>query len=143
MSIKQTMYLSTVTWHGTNEKEYESFQLTPVSLDCPYLEGFYDPLVGVLVLFSKEKKEEFTDIEKVDQYGDKIFSNNRVLKDRHLVKNNSEHYIDRPDEIKDFLQLIAVNADTYDYGKYLKEIHPIPKTRKLYPVRNNLATASQ
>jgi hypothetical protein len=139
MSIKKSLLLTTCNWENG---QYESFKMIPVTNDCPYTEVFYDPLARVLVLFAKDKKEHFTVLQKLDEFGHGARKNNKPLVDRHRLESFKEHYIDRPEEIAQFVNLFAINADQYDFQKYLKELVEVPAPRNLViDPRKNFSTA--
>lgn len=116
MTAKHSLLLTSCTWDSGN---YQSFRMIPVTQGCPYVEAFYDPAVKVLVVLSKDQKESLTLVPKLDEYGNAVKKNNRPVVDRQRVHSYKEFYIEQPEEIRSFVLLTAVNADSYDYEKFL------------------------
>jgi hypothetical protein len=50
--------------------EGETFKLLPLSLDCPYIEGIYDPGAKVLVMISRVSMSKLHMLPKLDDNGD-------------------------------------------------------------------------
>jgi len=117
MEIQRSLLLTSCTWDNGN---YESFRMIPVTQDCPYVEAFYDPVEKVLVVLSKEKKESVTLLPKLDEYGNAAQKHNRPLVDRQRVTYFKEYYIKKPEEIREFIELFAINADGFDYNQLMK-----------------------
>jgi hypothetical protein len=114
--IPRSLLLTSCTW---DNGAYESFRMLPVTQECPYVEAFFDPLEKVLVVLSKDKKESLTIVHKLDEYGNGVKKNNRPLLDRQRMVSFKEFYITRPEEIKQFINLFAHNAEDFNYQKFL------------------------
>jgi hypothetical protein len=116
------------------------FGLLPVTDNSPYVDGFYDPQRRVLVLYGREKKEAYHFLPKVNQYGESLadivavkdeqgkpkkddkgqtIKEKRDLIERHKTVFSKEYYVSNPDDITAFLNLTAINADTFDFKQYL------------------------
>lgn len=120
MSIERSMLLTTSEWESENNKvQCETFRLIPITTNCPFREGFYDPEVGVLVLMAKDNREQFTTMPRINEYGLEIFKRKKALVDQHRVQLPVEHIIKEPKEIKDFLTLFAFNVEVFEFQKYL------------------------
>jgi hypothetical protein len=120
MSVEKSMLLTTSMWESEKpEIQYETFNLMPIAKECPFREGFFDPEVGVLVLMSKECREQFTPIPRINEFGSEIFKRNRKLVHQQRIQIPVEHIIEDPKEIRNFLNLFAYNTDTFDFEKYL------------------------
>jgi hypothetical protein len=120
-SSNLTMKLITTNWQ--NQK---SFRLIPVSNDCPYSEGIYDPDSKVLVLMSVIRKETFHMVPRLDDNGDMApvkgapRKNGKPYKEeRKTLETFTEYYIQEKAEIEEAIKELAVNAATYDYDQYL------------------------
>ena len=122
MSLQPTMRLITSPWNGQ-----KTFKLMPVSDECPFTEGIFDPTARMLVLMSKDTKESVHLLPRLDTNGDPIKAkgtrqNGKNFQEQRVTLDTfTEHYIIEKDEIIDLIKTIAVNADTYDFGKYLEE----------------------
>lgn len=120
MNEKQ-MLLVTTSWssENKNQKVYDTIRMIPITNDCPYIECFYDPLTKVMVLLGKDQKDNFTLLQKLDEFGHGRIKNNKALVDRHRAPAYKEYYIYNKEEIKSFITLFGFNADTFNYAKYL------------------------
>lgn len=113
----KSMLLTTCSW---NDEKYESFHLIPITTDCPYLEGIYDPIAKLLVLFSNHNTEHLDMIDQINEFGDSMTRKNKLLVERHKFNAPKELYIHKPEEIELFINLIAINASTFEFNKYLE-----------------------
>lgn len=101
-----------------------TFRLMPVSTDCPYVEGIFDPSTKVLVLMSVHSKEQFHMTPKLDDNGDILrpksvrASGKNYKEERKILESFVEYYILEKQEIQDVINGLAVNATTFDYDKY-------------------------
>jgi hypothetical protein len=120
-TIKPTMKLySTILGNGQ-----PTFRLIPVTNDCPYSEGLYDPETKVLVLMSVIKKEQFHMTPKLDDNGDLLrpkiarSSGKNYKEERKVLETFIEYYIPEKTEIQELIDELAVNAHFFNYKKYL------------------------
>ena len=127
-AITPTMKLITCPWQGQ-----KSFRLMPVSKDCPYTEGLYDPNGKVLVLISVLKKESFHMVQRLDDDGNPIptVKGGKVAKqERKLLETFTEYYITEKVEIEEAIKDHAVNADTFDFASHLNASPLIAEVEK-------------
>jgi len=107
--------------------ESKTFRLMPISNDCPYSEGIYDPQSKVLVIMSKTTKESFHLLPKLDDNGDPIASKVKrpsgvpYREERKAIETFQEYYVPEKAEIINIVEMFAVNADTYDFKKFLED----------------------
>jgi len=119
-SIGGNMLLIKSIWN-----EGETFRMLPLTSDCPYLEGIYDPKLKVLVLISKTTKTALHMLPKLDDNGDPAplktkRPNGRMVKEeRKTIETFQEFYIDNVDAIEEILKIFAVNKDNFDYKMYM------------------------
>ena len=104
----------------------ESFALIPVSLDCPYVEAMFDPSSGILAVISKVSKQSFHMVPRLGDDGQpqrlKVpnkATGKTVKEQRVSMETFSEFYITDKDEIKNFINIFSINADNFDYDKFL------------------------
>jgi hypothetical protein len=121
ISSTQSMLIITSSW-GQNK----TFKMIPVLSDCPYNEAIYDPENQVLAVVSKQKKETFHMMPKLNELGDpqtlkigkrengKNFAEQRVSLDTFY-----EYFIEEPSEIRSFINRFAINADTYELDQHM------------------------
>ena len=118
--LESSMLIITSNWGPT-----PSFKLMPVTKNCPYIEGIFNPTGKVLVLIGTEKKDVFHMVERLDENGDPRMRKGKATKEephqkqRISLESYSEYYISDYGEIKDFLKNIAVNHNEYDYDAIL------------------------
>lgn len=132
-NIGQNMMLITSSFRNV-----KSFNLIPVNESCPYVEGMYDPSSGILAVITKVMKNSFHMLPKLDDNGQpqKLkFPNKetgKVHKEQRVsVETFSEFYIMEKDEMENFINMFAVNADSFDYKKYMATDEKKIKTSQL------------
>ena len=110
----------------------------PVTNDCPYVEGIYDPDSSVLVLMSILKKQTFHMIPKLDDNGDAVRaktkrSNGKEHREqRTQFETFQEYYITEKKEIENLIERLAVNSDSFNYKQFLKTSDlVVPEEKKL------------
>lgn len=115
------MLLISSSW-GTSR----TFKMMPVTDDCPYVECIFDVESKVLAVISKHSKESLHMLPKLDDKGDivrlkisKKENGKDYAEERKLLSTFYEYYITDKLEIKDFINMFATNADTYDFTQYL------------------------
>jgi hypothetical protein len=107
--------------------EDQTFKLIPLTLDCPYIEGIYDPSTNVLVMISRVSMSKLHMLPKLDDNGDPAplkmpRKNGRAVKEeRKTVETFQEFYIDNIDAVNSIIDIFAVNKDKFDYKKYIKK----------------------
>jgi hypothetical protein len=107
----------------------KSFTLIPVSIDSPYVEAMFDPSSGILAVISKVMKQSYHMIPKLDDNGQPMRlktpnpqTGKTVKEERRLVDTFSEFYLSDKDDIKTFIHMFAVNADTFDYDSFFVDV---------------------
>lgn len=115
------MMLVTGSW-GQNK----TFKMIPLTPDAPYNEAIYDRDSKVLALIGKEKKQSMHMVAKLDDNGDvkrmKIGRRDNgkdYAEERKTLETYYEYYVETPEEIKEIINLLAVNADSFDYTQYM------------------------
>lgn len=123
MSEQKTMRLITSAWQAQ-----KTFRLIPVSIDCPFVEGIFDPESKTMVLFAKTTRDNLHMIPKVDDNGDlqkvvKGRPNGKTYKEeRKFTSDFMEYIFMEKEEIKDFIKSICINSDSYDYAAYVDAV---------------------
>ena len=103
----------------------KTFKLMPVNKDCPYMEVLYDPKVQMLVAMSKDMKQNYEMLPKLDDDGEMIKAkkakrNGRPFREeRRLMDVPQEFYMIERAEQEAFIEKFAVNHKDYDYKHYL------------------------
>ena len=121
MSIGKNMMLISSPF-----RNMPSFSLIPVSNEAPYVEAMFDPSSGILAVISKISKQSFHMMPKLDENGQpqrlKVPNKEtgKTIKEvRVSTETFSEFYLTNKDEIKDFLNIFAINADTFDFNAFM------------------------
>jgi len=118
--ISSSMMIVSSEW---NEKP--TFRMISISNDCPYNEVIYDPEIKTLAIISKEKKQSFQMLPKLDVNGEitmikrALPTGRKFAEERKVVETYYEYYITKEEEIKAFVSLLAVNAETYPWSELL------------------------
>lgn len=105
-----------------------TFRLIPILNECPYNECIYDPANKMLAILSKEKKETYHFLPKLDDNGDILkvkqgkprVDGKPYQEQRVMVPTYYEYFITGEEEITEFIKNFAFNEDIFDYNKYLK-----------------------
>lgn len=110
------MLLITSAWGPS-----KSFALMPINNSCPYVECLYNPTAKTLAIIGNLKRETFHMIPRLDPNGEPelIKTTGKRKMQRVQQESYTEYYITERSEIENFIQMFAVNADTFDYKKIL------------------------
>jgi len=118
MSSIGKMQVIKSTWNGR-----ETFKLIPLESTCVYNEGIFDLDNKVLALIGKERKQSMHMVPKLNEFGDlcrlkigKRDNGKDYSEERKTVETFYEYYLENAEDIKAFLELVAVtpvNVDQY------------------------------
>ena len=120
--MKETMTIVSSLWNDT-----KSFRLIPITNDCPYVECIFDVSLQVLVVISKNKKQSYHMLPKLDDNGDGVKARNKrangkdFKEERRIVDSFQEYYIIEPSDMISFIEKCADNAITFDYKQFIKQ----------------------
>lgn len=119
--MDKSMMLVTSSW-GNNK----TFKMIPVTPESVYNEAIFDLDSKVLALISKEKKESMHMVAKLNDMGDPEFmkigkrENGKNFKEeRKLLETFYEYYVEDKNEVINMINLLAINADSFDYMQYI------------------------
>ena len=122
----KSMLLITSSW-GVRK----TFKMIPVLNSSPYNEVIFDPEDKVLAIIGKEKKETFHMMAKLNEWGDptvmkigKRANGKEFAEERKTLETFYEYFISDLDEIKAFIQMFAVNADTFSLSTLDEAFNP-------------------
>lgn len=124
--MTKTMFCKTVTM-TQGDVRIPSFQLVPINKDCPYNECTFYPESKIMALISKEKKNSFEFLPKLNDDGDMIPAKRKRLngksyaEQRMTVETYYENYIETPEEIASFINQMAVNPD-FNFYEFLTPV---------------------
>jgi hypothetical protein len=120
--MTKSMMLITGAWGQT-----KTFKMIPVSNDAPYNEAIFDRDSKVLALIGKEKKQSMHMVAKLDDNGDvkrmkvgRRDNSKDYAEERKTLETYYEYYLDNPEEIRNVINLLCINADSFDYNEYLE-----------------------
>jgi len=129
MDIGKNMILINAADIGSMQR---SFKMIPANNDCPYVECIYSMKDGFLAVITKNMKQSYHMVPKLDDNGDpvplkgKVRPNKKDYKEeRRLVDTFSEFYLMTPEEIDGFIKLYAINAKEFDYDAFINP--PVPE----------------
>jgi len=111
-------------------QESQTFRLVPITNECPYVECILDPATKVFVVISKIVKTSLHMIPRLDDNGDAMSvkgqrPNGRTVKEeRKTVDTFQEYYVEDKTAMEEIIKLVAINAKTFDYKKFLVEEIP-------------------
>ena len=120
MSIGKNMMLVNSSFRGA-----KSFNLIPVSKDAPYIEAMFDPSSGILACIGTNSKQSFHMVPRLDDKGQPIRlkvpnkTTGKTVKEQRVSQQTySEYYIAEKNDIDNFINIFAINADTFDYKQF-------------------------
>ena len=118
----------------------KSFTMIPVSNDSPYTEAMFDPSSSILAVISKVMKQSYHMVPKLDDDGQPIRLKNpnqqtgkTVKEERRLVDTFSEFYLSDRKDIKDFINIFAINAASFDYESFFIDIKETKVSKIIMP----------
>ena len=119
-TVNPNMMLITSNWNQT-----KTFKAIAITKECPFVEAIYDPGSQILALISKDKKEGYHMLPKLDDNGDPVMTKLKARPDgkkykeqRVLLNTYTEIYISESDEIESFIKMFCINAKDYDWKQY-------------------------
>jgi hypothetical protein len=127
------MVLVTSTWSNT-----KTFKLIPIDNNSPFNEGIYDLNSKVLALIGKERKQSMHMIAKLTDMGDvlrlkigKRENGKDYAEERKSLETFYEYYVEDINEVKEIVNMLAINADTFDITSFVETKTEAPKTGNL------------
>ncbi len=113
----------------------KTFGMIPLSADCPFNEAIYMPRLEALAVLSKSTRDTFTMLERLDENGDPTLVVKKDKKtgamtqqpkqQRVQVAGPWEYFIHEKDEIREFVRTFAINADSFDYHKFMTSLETV------------------
>ena len=120
MSIGKNMMLVNSSFRGAH-----SFNLIPVSKDAPYIEAMFDPSSGILACIGVNSKQSFHMVPRLNDEGQPMRlkvpnkTTGKTVKEQRVSQQTySEYYIAEKNDIDNFINIFAINADTFDYKQF-------------------------
>jgi len=116
------MLLITSSWGSK-----KTFKMIPASSNSVYNEVIFDLDSKVLALISKEKKDSLHMLPKLNEFGDpeimkigKRANGKEFKEERKNLETYYEYYIEDLNEIKYFIDKVAINAADFNFNQYLE-----------------------
>jgi hypothetical protein len=115
-------------------KEQPTFKLIPASIDCPYNEAIFDPTERILAIVSKEKKESFHMLPRLNDNGDlEVVKNGKprttgkpYREQRVSMETYYEYFIKDRKDIESFIQWFAITeGSNFDYNTFLDTVYAV------------------
>ena len=120
MSIGKNMMLVNSSFRGA-----KSFNLIPVSKDAPYIEAMFDPSSGILACIGVNSKQSFHMVPRLNDEGQPMRlkvpnkTTGKTVKEQRVSQQTySEYYIGEKNDLDNFINIFAINADTFDYKQF-------------------------
>lgn len=109
-------------------RNVKSFSLIAASENCPYVEAMYDPASGILAVINKQRKQIFHMLPKLDDNGQPMRlkfpdkETGRTVKEQRVTLDSfSEYYISDKEDIINFVNIFAINAESFNFSQYFVE----------------------
>ena len=106
----------------------KSFKLIPIHNDCPYVECLFSPSEKIMVVISKFMKQSYHMVPRLDDNGDQVpvkgkprANGKDFREERRAMDTCSEHYVVTEEEIRELIQMFAVNPDAFDIDEFFLE----------------------
>ena len=119
--MKNSMRLITSSWGPA-----KTFKMIPTTKDCPYNECIFDVQSKVLAIVSKESKESLHMLPKLTETGDvlrlkigKKDNGKDYAEERKALVTFYEYYIENKEEVIEFINNVAENAELFDFQQYI------------------------
>jgi hypothetical protein len=106
----------------------KSFKLIPISLNCPFVECLFSPNEKIMVIISRTSKNSYHMVPKLDDNGDEIPVKGKprpegkkpIREERRLVETFSEHYIVTEEEVREIVNMFAVNPKAFSLDEFFE-----------------------
>lgn len=110
-------------------KDKTTFKMIPASLDCPYNEVIFDPEEKILAIVSKEKKDSYHMLPKLNEFGDPVEAKSGkrpqgrlpYAEQRVALETYYEYFIRNKKDITDFIEMFSSNHGTFDYTTIIND----------------------
>lgn len=111
----------------------KTFRLIPGSTDCPYIDCIYWYDKRALEIVGVTKKQDYTMLPRLNDNGDveRVGKAPRETtpgeapktykEERKMIEIMQNYYITEKEDIINFVKLMAINADTFNFEQYLSE----------------------
>ena len=103
----------------------KSFKLMPISNNCPFVECLFSPSEKIMVIITRTMKQSYHMVPKLDDNGDEIPVKGKprpngktIREERRAMDTCSEHYIVTEEEIREMIEMFAVNPDAFNLDEF-------------------------
>jgi hypothetical protein len=120
MHNTKTMLLTSSSFTTDKHEKGETFKMIPTNADCPFNECIFNNEGNVLAIIGKDKKNSFMMVPKLNDAGhpELIKSGQGFKQTRTTIEKYYEYYLEDENEIREFVKMFAINADSFDFNKY-------------------------
>jgi hypothetical protein len=128
--MEKTMMLYTTATNGE-----KTFSLMPLHESCPFNEAIYMPKLEALAVLGKSTRDTFTMIERLDENGNptgqtgKGSELDKPKMQRVQMSTPWEYFLHEKSEIRDFIFTNAVNAETFEFQKYMTTLEVVDQPK--------------
>lgn len=137
--ITPTMLLITSVFDNGDGNYTPNFRMIPVDLKCPYVECIFVPKYLSLMVATKTTKTQMMMVEKLDDNGFRIPIKNAKSEMFKMTRKEMKTFHDfrliGKDEITNFIKMFAINADTFDFGKFF--VQAVPGTPEITNIQTS------
>ena len=132
---KTMMVVSATSYAQDGNPAGPTFRLIPISKDAPWQVAQYDTTTNSLILVTKECKMELKTVAKLDDCGEVMRKNGKVMVERRTLEEYMELIINGPEAILELINLTCINASTAIsvFMPYLATIQVKDKTKMEKP----------
>jgi hypothetical protein len=108
------------SYYGPGQK---TFKMMPVDLAAPFVECIFNNDHNVLAVIGKNKKQSLQMVQKLNEAGEPEIDkrSSQPKKQRITIETYHEYYITEAEEIREFINAFAVNAESFDWLQYFKK----------------------
>jgi hypothetical protein len=121
MTNQKTMMLVNADYSDS----IKTFKMIPISNESPYVECIFAAPHKQLVIINKYTKQQFKFLPRIDDNGDvmmmksaKRHSGQNYKEERIRIEINYEHHLITEKEQNSFIEMFAINADTFNYKEH-------------------------
>ncbi len=118
--------------------EQATFKMIPIHKDCPFNEVIFDPSSRALAIVGKEKKQTLHMLPKLTDTGDvqmikvqKRDNGKQFAEQRVSMETFYEYFIERKDEIENFVQNFGSNTDIFDAKTIIDDAFKAPVAKPI------------
>lgn len=97
-------------------REKNTYCLLPISGEAVFVDGLYYPDEKFLLLLSKDTRDRFQMVPRINDFGDVVYEKGKegkMRQDRLMMNSNYEYYIHESQNIRWFAENYVTNATEF------------------------------